>query len=90
MSRGCGKTHQLIRKSAETGNYIVCANISEAHYIQMQSISFNYVIPLPITYDEFINKKYHSKNINGFLIDNVDNLLEYMSNVPINTITITP
>ena len=47
-------------------------------------------IPLPITYIEFVNKEYHSKGISGFLIDNLERLFEYMSDVPVHAVTMTP
>jgi hypothetical protein len=46
-------------------------------------------IPLPITYDEFIQKRY-GRNISGFLIDNLDLFLKHLSNVPINAVTMCP
>lgn len=89
MKRGYGKTTQLIKKSAETRNYIVCRDFKEACRIHQDAIKMGLNIPLPITYTEFIEKKYCGKNINGFLIDNVDILLEYISNVPVNSITLS-
>jgi hypothetical protein len=89
MKRGYGKTTQLIKKSAETKNYIVCRNSDEAREIQCKAMKLGLDIPFPITYTEFIEKKYCGKNINGFLIDNVDILLEFISNVPVNAITLS-
>jgi hypothetical protein len=35
-------------------------------------------IPLPITYVEFIEKRYSGRNISGFLIDNLEMFLQYL------------
>ena len=89
ISKGKGKTTKLIQKSAETGNYIVCYSLDEANSIQVFAQDMGLKIPLPITYDEFLNKQYYGKDINGFLIDNADMFLQSLSNVPINSITVT-
>ena len=47
-------------------------------------------IPLPITYADFVEKRYHGRNISGFLIDNLEMFLQYLSNVPVNAITMCP
>lgn len=91
LNRGCGKTTELIKKSANTGDYIVCRSISEASEIRDHAFVLGLKIPLPITYDEFINKRYRGKNISGFLIDNIEDLLQYISNrVPVKAITLNP
>lgn len=88
-SRSSGKTTELIRISSITKNYIVCQSIHDATRIQLYAKELGYDIPLPLSYDEFINKKYNGNGITGFLIDNVDMLLKRMSgNVPINAITL--
>lgn len=46
-------------------------------------------IPFPITFREFIDKRYHSKNIKGFLIDNVEYLIQSMTTVPVLGISIS-
>jgi hypothetical protein len=89
ISRGKGKTTELIKKSAETGNYIVCHSLDEANRIQSKAQDMGLKIPLPITYDEFLKKRYYGKGIGGFLIDNADMFLQSLSNVPINSITVS-
>jgi len=36
-------------------------------------------IPLPITYEEFVRKRYNPGGIRALMIDNVDRLLEYIA-----------
>ena len=89
LNRYCGKTTKLIQKSAEKGYYIVCRNIDTANSIQNYARIMGLSIPLPITYSEFIRGKYEGKRIPGFLIDDLDILIQTMSSVPIKAITIT-
>ena len=90
MQRGYGKTTQLIKKSAKSGDYIVCSRLDEANRIQFEAKDMGLDIPLPITYAEFIEKRYSGKNISGFLIDNLEMFLQHLSNVPVNAITMCP
>lgn len=89
IPRGKGKTTELIKKSAESGDYIVCSRHDEANRIQAEAQDKGFKIPLPITYDEFLKKRYYEKGIRGFLIDNADMFLQSLSNVPINSITVS-
>lgn len=84
-----GKTTQLIKMSAETGAYIVCLSMEDAARIQRQSQQMNLKIPFPITFDEFVSRKYYGAGVKGFLIDNADMLLQSMSNVPVLAITMS-
>jgi hypothetical protein len=91
MKRGYGKTYQLIKKSSITGDYIVCHSMQEASSIQRQAQELGLKIPFPLSYDEFLDKKYYGKNISGFLIDNVELLIRRLSksDVPVNAITLS-
>lgn len=87
--RGMGKTTELIRQSNKEWKYIVCHSHQEAVRIQEQARRINIEIPLPITYQEFLEKQYYGKGIKGFLVDNVGMLLQSLSPVKIDTITLT-
>ena len=94
--RGCksGKTTEIIKQSIENGYTIVCNSKKEAVSIYKQANILKeakqVIIPFPLTYDEFLTKRWFGKIITGFLIDDVDRLLHYISNgIPIKTITIT-
>lgn len=86
--KGEGKTTELIKLSATHQAYIVCCSIQEANRILKQARDMGLNIPMPITYDDFIEKKYYGKYIKGFLIDNAEHLLQQMTKVPITDITI--
>lgn len=87
--RRTGKTTELIKLSAETGHYIVTLNNLTANDILNKAKKMNLTIPNPLTYHEFINCSYYGKNINGFLIDDAEMLLQGMSSYKIHTITMT-
>jgi hypothetical protein len=90
LEKGKGKTTELIKRSSESGHYIVCFSIDEASRISAEARSMGLDIPLPISYGEFIYRKYSSRYIKGFLIDNADLLIEFISQVPVTAITMTP
>jgi hypothetical protein len=87
--RKSGKTTLLINKSAASGDYIVCEDNKNAIIIKRRALDMGLNIPCPITYEEFINKRYFGKNIKGFLIDNADYFLQYLSHIPIHAITMS-
>ena len=89
--RRSGKTTELIRRSAETGAYILVANKSTASLIFKQAKMNDYNIPYPITIDDMlsctVNKFVWSK---GVLIDELDIILSSLFNgAPIHAVTIT-
>lgn len=90
-ARQSGKTTELIRRSDETGAYILVANKSMASLIFKQAKMNGYNIPYPITIDDMlsctINKSVWSK---GILIDELDTILSGLfDGVPICAATIT-
>jgi len=87
--RGMGKTTELIKMSAKENQYIVCSTYNDCTRVFRQAQSLGLDIPFPITFDEFIRREYYGKGIKGFLIDNADLLLQHMSSVPIEAVTIT-
>lgn len=74
-----GKTAELIRMSAETLAYIVVPTKNDASKVSQMAKEMGLDIPFPLSFDEFIRGQYYGKNIKGFLIDNADMLLQYMS-----------
>lgn len=88
--RGSGKTTKLIKMSAKSGSYIVCLNQREAGRIFDQARNEDKDINFPITYDEFINKRYYGKGIKGFLIDEIGLLVQCICrDVGIEAVTLT-
>ena len=89
LGRGEGKTDQLIQLSSELFNYIVCANRVEANRIQERAIQLGLDIPLPITYSDFVERRYNRRGCKGFLIDNVEHFVQSLTIVPVNAITLS-
>lgn len=94
--RGAGKTTELI-KLASKGRYkmIVCHSRIEVDRVwklilQMEKDKeIKGHPPQPITYQEFLETRYMGRNIEAFLIDNVDLFLQSFTPVKIEAITIT-
>jgi hypothetical protein len=87
--RASGKTTELIKLCAWYGGYIVCKNYNMVKYIEQKARSMNLKISYPMTYQEFIDRHYFSRNIQSFYIDDVEELLRYMTPVEIKAITLT-
>lgn len=90
-AREMGKTTWMIEEAKKLKGYnlIVCIDRKEANRLWKEILSKGYKLPLPITFDDFIKQNYYGHNINAFLIDNADMLIQYMSRgVKIHAITI--
>lgn len=87
--RKSGKTTELIKLAEKHDLYIVTPTRLMAHNLKDQAKDLGYLIHMPITWDDFIQKKYYGTNINGFLIDQIDLCLMQQSIVPIKAITAT-
>jgi hypothetical protein len=88
--RGSGKTTHLIKESAETFYYIVCLDATEVDMIIRMARRLKLDIPHPLTYEEFLERRYSPYGVKGLLIDNVDRLVRYISMVTVYTITLRP
>lgn len=87
--RQSGKTTKLIKMSAKSGACIVCRTEHEVQALFHMAKNDGINIPKPISYAAFVGSRYVGKNINAFLIDNVDLLLEHISLIRIEAITLT-
>lgn len=86
--RQSGKTTQLIQFAANNNGYIVCQSKPEAARIAAQARNMEVNINFPITYQEFIERRYNGKGVSKFHIDNADYLLQSLTEVPIANITV--
>lgn len=89
--RCSGKTTELIKRSAETGAYILVATKNMASIVSTQAKKAGYNIPYPITIDDLlacnISSTVRSK---GVLIDELDLILSYLCDgVSVHAVTIT-
>ena len=83
---GTGKTTELIKESFKNNTYIVCGDPT---YIFRFAKDIGYNIPFPLSYREFLENRYQGKNINGFLIDNIETLFRIMKFHNIDGFSIT-
>lgn len=78
-ARGAGKTTALVEKAAKEHLYIVCRDRARADDVFRGALSEGFNIPNPITFDDLICGRFHGKGIRGFLIDDVDALLQLVA-----------
>ena len=85
-----GKTTQLIRRAAEQFAYIVCPDREQVQFIQQQARQMGLKIPQPITWDDFIQRRWHGRGIRAFMLDNLDACIQSMARgVPVTAVTLT-
>ena len=79
--RRSGKTAELIRRSAESGTYILVSDRARASQIADQARAMGLYIPFPVTLEEYY--RFHgfagsSIRRDGVYIDNVEDVLRRM------------
>lgn len=90
--RRTSRTTQLIEACARAEangevSYIVCGNHDQAYAIHQKAKEMGKWIGFPLTYDEFLSRRYAGQNIKNFFIDNADHLLQQLSYVSIRVVT---
>lgn len=85
--RQSGKTTDLIKIAAERGGYIVCRTKSMCGEVMNMARKMELQIAFPLTYEEFLSKRYYGKGIKEFYIDDAEVFLQSMSAVPIYAIS---
>lgn len=91
-NRGSGKTTELIKKSAETGIYILVLNEKRRREVFEQAKKLGYYIPNPVTIDDYFRCKFQGSCIqrDGLYIDEVEDILRYVfKGIPIKGMTLT-
>ncbi|WP_424245912.1 hypothetical protein Dip510_000845 [Elusimicrobium posterum] len=79
-SRGSGKTTEMLKALPKKGyGYIVVPNERFAREIVLEADELGIKINFPLTFNEFLNKRYYGKNIDWLVIDDVDALLSYIT-----------
>ena len=84
-----GKTTEMIRRSAETGCYIVCTDHRRAWQVKQQADDLGMTIPFPLTADEWQRRGYYPPGVRGLLFDDLDRIIQSMSGVPVLAATWT-
>lgn len=88
-ARQGGKTTEVIRRSAETGAYIVCTDRRRAQQIARQAAGLGLSIPFPLTAGEWHSASYYQRGVRGLLFDDLDRIIQGMSSVPVLAATWT-
>lgn len=91
--RGSGKSTTLIKKSAETGDYILVATQCQAREVYRQAKEMGYDIPFPVTVSEITTRrKYFDDSYmkkRGLLIDELRLVLDIaFGGIPIHGATL--
>ena len=91
--RKTSRTTRLLERCQELNSqgeltYLVCMTREEVQRVSQKATEMGYNIPFPITFGEFLGYNYSSRNIKHFLIDNADYLLQMLTAVPIEGITL--
>jgi hypothetical protein len=85
-----GKTQQLIELSEKTNAYIICKDHVQAYSISSRARAQGRDIPSPLTFDEFIERQYVHRGIQGFLFDDADAFVQHIAGkIPVIAITLT-
>lgn len=91
--RGSGKTAELIKRSAESGAYIIVSSRARASQIADQARAMGYDIPFPVTLEEYYRSHgFAGSSIrrDGVYIDNVEDILGRMlPEIEVKTFTCT-
>lgn len=74
-----GKTTELIERCYENGGYIVCPNGKCAQEINKKAKEMNMRIAYPLTFQEFLSKRYYVQGVRKFYIDNADMLIRSLA-----------
>lgn len=83
------KTTELIELAFENGYTIVCRDAETADKIRAMAFGMERPICEPITFMQFHKGYFRGKEIRGFVIDDADALLQFISTVPVKAIVMT-
>lgn len=91
--RYCGKSSELVRRSAATGIYILVVNRKRAEQLADLAQEMGLYIPFPVTIREYFEgNKFRGSSLerDGIYIDDVDDIVKSIfSTVEIKAVTFT-
>lgn len=85
-ARQAGKTTALIELASEKQLYIICPDRAQVRFIADLARKLNKKIPFPLTWQEFVERRYYGQGVKGFAIDNADACLQQLSSIKIEAI----
>ncbi len=74
-----GKTTELIERCYKHGGYIVCPDSRCACEINRMAKEMDMRIAYPLTFSEFLAKRYNKRGVKRFYIDNADALIRMLA-----------
>lgn len=83
-----GKTTEIIKKAKNHNGYIVCATKQECTRVFDLAREMKVNINFPISFNEFLKGDYYPEGVKKFHIDNAGLLIQEISKVKVETITI--
>lgn len=91
--RKTSRTTRLIERCIELNKqgelcYIVSHSREEAGRVFQKAKELGQDIPLPISFEEFLDSAYSGRNIKHFLIDNADIMLQSLTPVHVDCIVV--
>jgi hypothetical protein len=93
--RKTSRTTRLIERAVDLHDegkfgYIVCHSVDEVQRVwqKVRELGLLDKVSYPISHYEFVECRYVGQNIDFFLIDNADYLLQSLTPVPIDTIVV--
>ncbi|GAS92672.1 hypothetical protein [Mycolicibacterium brisbanense] len=84
-----GKSHDVLTLAAEHFSYIVCVDRRHADELWRRAKHRNLDIPQPITWEEFVNGRYHGPGVNSAIIDDLDRCIQRLTHVQIKAVSLT-
>lgn len=91
--RRSGKTVELIKRSAETGIYILVRDQPRARDLFRLAKQLGYSIPYPVTSEEYFRTEFRGSCIrrDGLYVDNVDEIIQqFLRGIQVKAITVAP
>ena len=69
--------------------YMVVPMVKDANIVAELAVKMGKRVPYPLTFSEFLNHKYYHPSIKALVVDNVDLLLSWLSDIPVVAISVT-
>jgi hypothetical protein len=87
-NRGRGKTTELAMIAAEDGLYMVCPDMAAARQAARAARDRGLRMNYPITWDDFVTRRYYAPGVQGFVIDDLDRCVQSMTARPVRAIAL--
>lgn len=84
-----GKTTEVLRVAALHFAYIVVPTRADVDRLWQQARLDDINIPQPITWQEFIEHRYHGTGVRAFVIDDLDRCVQSMTGVEVKAASLT-